>query len=386
MKKLSLSLAGIALFTACSSDVEERRAPADDNLIRPLEVARVDTSHPLAPVEHQVTTPAQPPAKPAPRKAKRLPRKTLPAVATPASAPKEDTTTVQGYAPSPSPDTASSLDSTSAPDTTMARDTVPVDTSDTVSPAPVNAALPPPDTATAPVSPVSDTAMPHASRAVDSTRPPATDTVAARTADTASTAVADPMVGRDTSPAVAQPPSAEVGATRTLAIGTVIHAALDDSINSRTDKAGRTVTAVVMENVTGSDGKTLIPAGAPVRFTVTRLRAAHSKGSQGRLALQVEEIGVGGELRPVAAEVRPVPRELRGRGVTAGDAAKVGVGAAGGAVLGKVIGKNTKGAVIGGVIGAAGGAVVASQTATRDVVVKARTPVTFVLTEQLVVR
>jgi hypothetical protein len=62
----------------------------------------------------------------------------------------------------------------------------------------------------------------------------------------------------------------------------------------------------------------------------------------------------------------------------------VGAGAAGGAVLGRVIGGSTKGAVIGGVVGAAGGAVVANQTATRDVVVKAKTPVTFVLTAPLV--
>ena len=45
---------------------------------------------------------------------------------------------------------------------------------------------------------------------------------------------------------------------------------------------------------------------------------------------------------------------------------------------------NTKGAVIGGVAGAAAGAVVASQTATRDVVVKAKTPVVLVLTAPLV--
>jgi uncharacterized membrane protein len=93
---------------------------------------------------------------------------------------------------------------------------------------------------------------------------------------------------------------------------------------------------------------------------------------------------VGGGIQKISANVQPVPHELRGRGVTAGDAAKVGVGAAGGAVLGKVIGKDTKGAVIGGVIGAAGGAVVASQTATRDVVVKAKTPVVLVLTQPLV--
>jgi hypothetical protein len=39
--------------------------------------------------------------------------------------------------------------------------------------------------------------------------------------------------------------------------------------------------------------------------------------------------------------------------------------------------------VIGGVAGAAAGAVVANQTATRDVVVKAKTPVVIVLTEPL---
>jgi len=169
-----------------------------------------------------------------------------------------------------------------------------------------------------------------------------------------------------------------------LPIGTEIHAALDDSINSRSDTVGRVVTAVVMENVTGADGKTLIAAGAPVHFTVTRLSPARTKSAQGRLRLQVQGIGVGSEIKKVSADVRPVPHELRGRGVTAGDAAKVGVGAAGGAVLGKVIGKDAKGAVIGGVIGAAGGAVVASQTATRDVVVKAKTPVAFVLTQPLV--
>jgi hypothetical protein len=70
--------------------------------------------------------------------------------------------------------------------------------------------------------------------------------------------------------------------------------------------------------------------------------------------------------------------------VTGGDAAKVGGGAAAGAVVGGVVGGNTKGAVIGGVAGAAAGAVVAHQTATRDVVVKAKTPVVLVLTAPLV--
>jgi hypothetical protein len=173
-------------------------------------------------------------------------------------------------------------------------------------------------------------------------------------------------------------------ARRTLPIGTEIHAALDDSISSRVDTVGRSLTAEITQSVTGAGGKVLIPAGSTVRLTVARLSAARSKSSQGRLRLKVEGIEVGGQLQNVQADIKPLPRELRGRGVTGSEAAKVGAGAAGGAVIGGVIGGNTKGAVIGGVIGAAGGAVVASQTATRDVVVKAKTPVTFVLTAPLV--
>jgi hypothetical protein len=180
--------------------------------------------------------------------------------------------------------------------------------------------------------------------------------------------------------------SVDDASRRTLPIGTEIHAALDDSISSRRDSAGRSITAEITQSVTGAGGKVLIPAGSTVRLTVTRLASARSKSSQGSLALRVDGIEVGGQLQNVRADVGPVPRELRGRGVTSGDAAKVGVGAVGGAVLGRVLGGNTKGAVVGGVVGAAGGAVVADQTATRDVVVKAKTPVTFVLTAPLVTR
>jgi hypothetical protein len=70
--------------------------------------------------------------------------------------------------------------------------------------------------------------------------------------------------------------------------------------------------------------------------------------------------------------------------VTGSEAAKVGAGAAAGAVAGRVLGGDAKGAVIGGVVGAAGGAAVATQTAKRDVVVAARTPLSFVLDAPLV--
>ena len=382
MKPYMLALTGLGFALSCSSPGGEQRVSAEDDLIPPLEVARVDTSHPIAAVEHHAKAPAAreaktsaaPEAKPAPKKARRPPRKApVDTAVTLAAAPKEDTSTVRGYAPNAGAD--------SAPTDTAVADTASVVVSDTeATVSPIVDTVP---------SPVIDSAV--ASRDTGARRP--VDTVVTGRLDTASTAVPDTTVARDTTPAsparVAVATSntgASTAAARTLPVGTEIHAALDDSINSRKDTVGRTVTAVVMENITGSDGKTLIAAGSPVRLMVTRLSPARSKGAQGRLRLKVEGIGVGQELRTVNAEVQAVPHELRGRGVTAGDAAKVGVGAAGGAVIGKVIGKNTKGAVIGGVIGAAGGAVVASQTATRDVFVKARTPVVLKLTQPLVVQ
>jgi hypothetical protein len=49
-----------------------------------------------------------------------------------------------------------------------------------------------------------------------------------------------------------------------------------------------------------------------------------------------------------------------------------------------VITGKTRGAVLGGVVGAAGGAVIAAQTASRDVVVHSGTTVVFTLAAPLV--
>jgi hypothetical protein len=187
-----------------------------------------------------------------------------------------------------------------------------------------------------------------------------------------STAAMDPNT--DAAPALA---------AGTLAAGTVIHAVLQDSIHSRNDVSGKVVSGLVMENVTGADGKTIIPAGSPVRFTVTQVKPGRGD-RPGVIEMRVDTITIGGRPMSLESRIQAIPYELRGRGVTGEEAAKVGVGAAGGAVVGRVLGGNTEGAVIGGVVGAAGGAVVASETAAKDVVVKAKTPVEVVLTAPMV--
>lgn len=174
------------------------------------------------------------------------------------------------------------------------------------------------------------------------------------------------------------PPGADQHA---LAAGTQVRALLQDSIHSRRHSAGQTVTALVSGDLRTPDGRTLVPSGSAVRLSIARLKPARTRSAaDGELELRADSIVVNGRAYPVRAEVQPVPHELRGRGVTAGEAEKVAAGVAVGAVAGGVITGKTKGAVIGGVVGAAGGAVVAAQTASRDVVVAPRTLLVLTLT------
>jgi hypothetical protein len=117
------------------------------------------------------------------------------------------------------------------------------------------------------------------------------------------------------------------------------------------------------------------------------LAPAKGKGAaDGKLALQVNSVIVNGQSYAVSAQVQPVHHELRGRGISAGEAEKVGAGTAIGAIAGRIIGGNATGAVVGGVVGAAGGTAVAVETASRDVVVPAGTAVDLTLTSPLVVK
>ncbi len=393
MRRYLWLAAGMVAFAACSNR-EDRRASIsrDDSLLADLTLpdtvmhqdtaaAHVRADPPVSTEEQQVASRESTPSAPKKRTAKRSrPRAQV------AARPESDTS-VRAYAPIPPSDTnrvdtaeVSRSDTTTADTSTTPADmaaSASPDTAAQVATAATDSVRPPRDTAVA--LPDNVARVDSLRAAAESVPPPIRDTApTAPLPGTTSTAVPDTMVAPTPAPA-------RDVAARTLAVGTEIHAALNDSITSRRDTVGKQVSAHVMENVVGPDGRTLIAAGTPVRLTIARLRPARSKGSQGRLALRPDGIALDGQLRPVKADLKPVPRELRGRGVTGSEVAKVGGGAAAGAVLGRVIGGNTKGAVIGGVAGAAAGAAVATQTATRDVVVKAKTPLVLVLTAPLVV-
>lgn len=157
---------------------------------------------------------------------------------------------------------------------------------------------------------------------------------------------------------------------RTLAAGTTISTTALDSISSRHNKAGQTMRVKVASDVTDSKGRVVIPAGSVMTLTISKIAPSENKSDNvGTLVLVPTSVEIGGNSYDVTGTVTSVASTLKGRGVTAGDAAKVGAGAAAGAAAGQVIGKKTAPTIIGGVIGAAAGAAVASNTADRDVVV-----------------
>lgn len=160
-------------------------------------------------------------------------------------------------------------------------------------------------------------------------------------------------------------------ATVSLGSGTQVRSEAIDTISSRHQKAGETFKTTVSSDIKNDKGQVVIPAGSTLTFEIVTLEPAENKSqSDGKLELKVTEATIKGQSYAVNGTVVSVTHFLKGRGVTAGDAAKVGGATAGGAVVGGLIGKG-KGAVIGAVLGAAGGTAAAVHSADRDVVIPA---------------
>ncbi len=161
--------------------------------------------------------------------------------------------------------------------------------------------------------------------------------------------------------------------------------AVSETLSTRQAKVGDTFTATVSEPVRDAAGRVVIPAGSSVEGTIDAANPRHPT-SAGHLVLSVHSVTVRGRSYSIAGTVVSMDTVQQGRGVTGGDAAKVGVGAAAGAILGRVIGKDAKGAIIGGLAGAAGGAAVARETRAIDIVLPKGARFTVELDQPLTVR
>ena len=177
-------------------------------------------------------------------------------------------------------------------------------------------------------------------------------------------------------------PTPSTPSAASLAAGTSLTAATTAEIRSNKNKVGDTVMAKIATDVKDNSGHVVIPAGSEVALKVTAIKESENKSdTTGTLTLQPTSVTINGQSYPIAARIDHVGSKLEGRKTGAGDIAKVGGGAAAGAILGRVIGGSAKGAIIGGVIGGAVGTQRAVETKDRDVVVPAGTSVTLVRDE-----
>lgn len=204
----------------------------------------------------------------------------------------------------------------------------------------------------------------------DTTAKAINDAPAAKPPETPAPAPA-PAPKPATAPAPKPKPKPAEPATVSLGSGTQVRSEAIDTVSSRHQKAGETFKTTVSSDIKNDKGQVVIPAGSTLTFEIVTLEPAENKSqSDGKLELKVTEATIKGQSYAVNGTVVSVTHFLKGRGVTAGDAAKVGGATAGGAVVGGLIGKG-KGAVIGAVLGAAGGTAVAVHSADRDVVIPA---------------
>ena len=207
------------------------------------------------------------------------------------------------------------------------------------------------------------------------------DVAAPPPAPPATAPVTRPAVERPRPPA---PPPAPT--TLTLPAGSHFDMAAADTITSRTAKAGDPFTARVVEDVRNAAGKVVIPAGSSVSGTITEVKPAPNPNTPGTLTLAVSSITVRGTNYPLEATIDSLETVHKGRGVTTGDAAKVGAGAVAGAIIGRVVGGNKRGTVIGGVVGGAVGAGVAATSKDSDIVLPAGAHIVVTVTKSLTVK
>ena len=160
-------------------------------------------------------------------------------------------------------------------------------------------------------------------------------------------------------------------ASGTVPAGAKISVVTDQSVSSKTAKAGQTVTGSVAQDVT-SGGKVVIPKGSEVKLTVSSAQASGRLSTPAKLYLRLRSVTVGGKTYTIATS--SAGRTLGGKGKR--DAGFIGGGAAGGAIIGALAGGG-KGAAIGAGAGAGAGTVGAAATGKKDIEFPAETKLAF---------
>jgi hypothetical protein len=167
----------------------------------------------------------------------------------------------------------------------------------------------------------------------------------------------------------------------TVPAGTVLVFSLDERVSTQTHAPGDEFSATLMSDVTDSEGAAVLLEGSPSRWVVTQ---ASEGDDQSVLAVELGAVRLGGSWVPLVAEVVSADLDVDERDSDGETAAKIGIGAAAGAILGQVVGGDAGSTLVGAGVGTAVGAVVALSTRDGSATLPAGSSITVRLKEPLV--
>jgi hypothetical protein len=164
-----------------------------------------------------------------------------------------------------------------------------------------------------------------------------------------------------------------------LPAGTTLEVRTNETIQADTTAVGRTYSAQLTQPIMTADGRTVAPAGAPVRLAVIGVQEGGAVTTD-QIQLGIQSITIDGRTYQVQSEAYET--EQRGLGRTDRTAQMVGGGAVLGTLVGAIAGGG-RGAIIGGITGAAAGAAIQVLTRGDRVDVPAETVLTFRLDQPI---
>jgi hypothetical protein len=191
-------------------------------------------------------------------------------------------------------------------------------------------------------------------RLLDRTPERVTVDVGTATRDIAREEIADVRVVEADEPPPPPPPAARFREV-TLPEGTALQLELLSAVNTGTSAVGDSVVATLAEPVS-IEGAEVLPGGARVTGEVLAVQPAGKVKGRASLALVFTSVDSDGETYPISARFEMVAPATK-----ADDAKKIGIPAAGGAVLGAILG-GKKGAAVGAAVGGGAGTAVVVMT------------------------
>jgi hypothetical protein len=171
----------------------------------------------------------------------------------------------------------------------------------------------------------------------------------------------------------AQPGNPEPVAVREIPSGTSLHVRVDESIDTRANRAGDGFTATLSAPL-DVDGRTLVPAGTQFAGHVTMAAASGRMKGRARIGLTLDSFALEGrQYRVRTTSIDRVSDRHKKR-----NSILIGGGAGLGAVIGAIAG-GPKGALIGAGAGAGAGTAGAALTGKKQVGIRAETALRFTL-------